>query len=325
MLPYPCVCRETLMRRISKAEPLLGTRCSLLVALLLPAVATAGCASLPRPRGDENLISARQLSLRGADALQRGQWTEAQSLFSQAVALSPRDERMRSQYAETLWNLGHRESAIEHLELAARLSGENPEVMVRLGEMYLEQGDTSGAAEQAERAIAADRQRASAWALRGDVLRRFGMADESLASYHRALSYQPHYPRVQLAIAEAYQEQARYRRVLATLRSLTEGYADGEIPDEVWFREGLANKALGRYPAANEAFLAIVRRGEAGPDVWFELAESRWLMGDVANARIAAESALALAPQHAPSRRLLEQLAGEPRSVAMGSSTADDH
>lgn len=307
-----------------KVESLSCAR-SPLVIVLLPLAIAASCASLPRPGSDANLISARQLSLRGADAIQRGQWTEARVLLAEAVELSPTDERMRSQYAETLWTLGHREQAVEQLESAARLSGDNPDLQVRLGEMYLEQGALSRAAEQAERALATDRRRAGAWALRGDVLHQQGMAEASLACYHRALSYQPHYPRVQLAIAEAYRQQSRHRRVLATLRNLADGYSDGRVPDEVRFREGVANKALGRYSAANEAFLAIVREGEPWPDVWYELAESRWRMGDPANARIAAESALALAPHHDASLRLLEQLARQPRSVAMWPPATDPH
>jgi tetratricopeptide (TPR) repeat protein len=143
------------------------------------------------------------------------------------------------------------------------------------------------------------------------------MTDESLASYHRALSYQEHYPRVQLAIAAAYQQQARYRRMLSTLRNLADGYPAGAVPARVRFLEGLAQKELGRYEAANEAFLAAARQGEPWPELWYELAESRLLMGDTANARIAARAALTMAPQHVPSQQLLARLDTLQRNVAL--------
>jgi tetratricopeptide (TPR) repeat protein len=292
-------------------------RLSLLAALLPITLAAVGCASLPRNRADENVVKARQLSLRGADAMQRGRWSEAEVLLREAVRMCPMDERMLCQYAETLWNLGDHAQAVEHMESAARLSGDDPELVVQLGDMYLEQGDLQRAGEQAERAIAANRQLASAWALRGDVLQRRGMTDESLASYHRALSYQEHYPRVQLAVAAAYQQQARYRRMLSTLRNLADGYPAGAVPARVRFLEGLAQKELGRYEAANEAFLAAARQGEPWPELWYELAESRLLMGDTANARIAARAALTMAPQHVPSQQLLARLDTLQRNVAL--------
>lgn len=291
-------------------------RFTLIAALLPIALLSIGCASLVRNR-DENIIKARQLSLRGSDAMQRGQWGDAEAALTGAVEICPMDERMRRQYAETLWNLGDRPAAITHMERAVRLSGGDPELLVRLGDMYLEQGDLDRAFEQAQRAIASNRQLAAAWALHGDVCQRRGLTDESLASYHRALSYSAHYPRVQLAIAAAYRQQGRYSRELATLRCLADGYPAGEVPSQVRFLEGLAQKQLGRHEAAIEAFLVAARDGQPSPELLYHLAESRMMSGDAANARIAVRAALAVAPNHAPSQRLLSQLDTLPRKLAV--------
>jgi tetratricopeptide (TPR) repeat protein len=287
---------------------LLSLRFVAIAAWILLTITTAGCRSLSHSRLDQGVLTARQLSLRGTEAMQQSRWGDAESLISESVRLCPTDERMRAQYAETLWNLNAREEAIQHMQLAVRLSGGNPELLVRLGDMYLEVGDLALAAEQAERAIAANRQLASAWALRGDVLQRQGDEAESLASYHRALSYSPRYPRVQLAIAESYRKQGRPGRALAALRNLADGYPEGEVPAQVWFLEGLAQKELGRYDGAISSFTAAIQKSPHSPELLFQLAETHLLMGDSINARIAVHAALAVDPTHNASHQLVGYL-----------------
>jgi tetratricopeptide (TPR) repeat protein len=312
-------------RRVGETRRSLRSRAAILAACIPLAVTASGCASLSRSRLDENVLTARQLSLRGAEAIQQARWGDAEAVMSEAVRLCPLDERMRTQYAETLWNLNARADAIQHMQLAARLSGGNPELLVRLGNMHLEVGDLQLAWEQSERAIAANGQLASAWALRGDVLRRRGDAAESLASYHRALSYVAHYPHVQLAIADHYRMQGRHSRALATLSSLADGYPVGEVPAHVRYLEGLAQKELGRYEAAVGSFAAAIDSSPPSSDLLFQLAETRLLMGDPVNARIAARAALALEPNHGPSQQVLAHLDGQSRSVAMAADSGGAH
>jgi tetratricopeptide (TPR) repeat protein len=298
-------------------QRLLLIRLALIVSWISLTVTAAGCASLSRSRLDEGVLTGRQLSLRGAEAIQQSRWGDAEGFMSEAVRLCPMDERMRAQYAETLWNLNARDDAIQHMQFAVRLSGGSPELLVRLGDMYLEHGDLTLASQQADRAIAANRQLASAWALRGDVQQRQGDEEESLASYHRALSYSDHYPRVQLAIAEVYRRQGRHGRVLATLRNLADGYPVGEVPGQVRYLEGLAQKELGRYDAAVGSFTAATRKSPPSSELLFQLAETRLLMGDSVNSQIAARAALAIEPTHEPSQRLLAHIEGESRNVAV--------
>jgi tetratricopeptide (TPR) repeat protein len=183
------------------------------------------------------------------------------------------------------------------MEQAVRLSGGNAELQVRLGDMYLARGDLAGAGRQAERAIERTRQLASAWALRGDVLRRQGNVEEALANYHRALSYQKCFPRVQLAIAEIYRDRRRPMRALATLRSLVDGYAVGERPQRVLFLEGLVLKDLGRYDEAVQSLGAATKRGEPTRELLYHFAEAQLLAGDPTNAQLTAERAMARASE----------------------------
>ena len=272
----------------------LGCGTSFLIAIF---IGCGGCASLARNRTDENVVSARQLSLRGINASQQGQLREAEVFFSRASEMCPLDERIRYHYAETLWQLGSQQQAVAHMEEAVRLSGGNAELVVRLGDMYLACGDLQRAAIQAETAVGANRQLASAWALRGDVLRHMGRDEDALAGYHRALSYQPHYPRVQLATAEIYTHQARHARALATLRTLADGYPSGETPQQVMVLEGLALKELGRYEAAAEVLAAAAKQAVPSAELLLHLAETQWLAGDAANARLTLQTAIAQSSQ----------------------------
>jgi len=273
---------------------------------VIPCLLT-GCASLHKKKIDAGILSARQMSLRGIDAKLRGDLQEAESLFNQAIDNCPMDERIRYHYAETLWEAGEQERAVAQMEEAVQLSGGNVDLVVRLGEMYLARGDLRQAAIQAGKAIESNRQLASAWALRGEVLRQMGRDEESLASYHRALSYQPHYPQVQLATAEIYRHQGRPGRALATLRALAATYSPEETPAQVLFLQGRALKELRRYDAAGEAFAAAVRQGPASPELLYHLAECQWLAGEPANARLTVQAALAQ-PRDASHERVVAEL-----------------
>ncbi len=278
------------------------------LAVLFVLLVLGGCASLAKNRTHQNVVSARQLSLRGISASQQGQLREAEVFFSRACEMCPLDERIRYHYAETLWQLGSQQQAVTHMEEAVRLSGGNAELGVRLGDMYLAVGDLQRAALQAEFAIQANRQLASAWALRGDVLRGMGRDEDALASYHRALSLQTHYPRVQLATAEIYSRQQRPARALATLRKLADGYPSGETPQQVLVLQGLALKELGRYEAAVEVLAAAAKQGPPSTELLVQLAETQWLAGDAANARLTLQSALARSSHEPPTAPLTAQV-----------------
>jgi len=275
-----------------------------------------GCATLVRNKTDQTVVSARQLSLRGVPAAQQGQLREAEVFFSRASEMCPLDERIRFHYAETLWELGSRRQAVAHMEEAVRLSGGNAELVVRLGDMYLAEGDLLRAALQAESAIQSNRRLAAAWALRGDVLRQMGRDEDALAGYHRALSLQAHYPRVQLATAEIYSRQKRHARALATLRTLADGYPSGETPQQVLVLQGGALKELGRYDAAIETLVAAAKQGPPSTEVLVQLAETQWLAGDTANARLTLQTAIARSSREPGTEPLMAQVLTLQRKLA---------
>lgn len=278
------------------------------IFILLPLCGLAGCACLHRNKVDANVVSARQLSLRGIDAMQRDQWDDAEALFGDALRKNPADERAHRHFAELLWRRGQHQVAIRHQEESVRLSGGDPALLVELGEMYLQQGNADAALDCANDAIDANSHLSGAWALRGDIHRRREEPSKALECYHRALNYQSHYPHVQLALAELYQQAEQPRRALSTLESLASQFPPERVPQEVEFQRGMALKSLGRYQDAVEAMTVATQRGEPTPDLLCQLGEVQFLAGNVANARLAVQAALARSPQHSGSLKMKDKL-----------------
>ena len=241
--------------------------------------------------------------------MQRGDWQRAESLFAGAVVSCPTDERARGHYAETLWHRGASDDALVQMQEAVRLSAGDPVLLVRLGEMYLAQGDLQNAWRLAESAIGVQPKLATAWALRADVERRRNNFVDALASYHRALGYQPNYSRVQLAVAWLYHEQGRPQRALATLENLSDQFAPGQEPEEVLYLRGLAFSALGRYEDAADSLIAASRRGQPTAEMLCHLAAAELLAGRPVGAELAVQEALRIQPRHQMSQQLRVRIA----------------
>lgn len=267
-------------------------------------VSQGGCSALGGRYDRDDVVLARQTARQGADAFHSGDWKRAEGYYAKAVEICAVDERVRARYAETLWNLGRHAAAIQHQKEAVRLSGDAPELMVRLGEMYLEQGDVHRADELVQRALESGQESAIAYRLQGDILQHQGKWPEALASYHRALSIQPDYPEVRMAIARGYQLEGRPQRALATLHSLADAYPPGDEPAELHYWQGVAFASLGRHSRAVRHLAAAESRGLQFADLLFRLANSHYLAGDHRMARTVLDRAMQVDPHHPYANRL---------------------
>jgi tetratricopeptide (TPR) repeat protein len=254
------------------------------------------------------LATSRQLSQRGVAALEREDWQEAERLLAQAVRTCPTDVEARRSYAQALWQRGLKQKAVAQLEEVNRLAGEDASIYALIAEMRLALGQRDLARQSAQRAIDLDPKLASAWAIRGRVACDDGQLEQALADYHRALGLAPEDRQVKRAIAEIHRQQNEPQRALAVLQSLSDSYAPGDEPAEVFYLEGLAYTALGRYDEAVEAFSTANDRGGGSAEILYRLAEAQWLAGRSAEAAATVRGALAFDPQHEPSRNLLERL-----------------
>jgi len=276
--------RFNLKRRIS--EPSLGTVWFWVFVCSLVALAP-GCRTFVHRESNSQLVAARQLSLRGADAMQRSRPQDAEMLFSEALRNSPLDERAHWGYATTLWKRGDRERAIEHMREAVRLSGRNPEYAVRLGEMNLDMGDRKAAREYALSVLSANRSNAEAWALLGDTHQSERDWPAALECYHRALLIRSDYSRVQLSVAEIYRHTGRPQRTLAALDRMTDLHASASTDPEALLIRGMALADLDRNVEAAEALaMASERMPNDRVDKQILLVHAQHRIGELVPARM---------------------------------------
>jgi tetratricopeptide (TPR) repeat protein len=287
-----------------------------IAVLLLPLLAL-GC-RLPFRDGPvpQAVANSRRLSQQGAAALDRGEQQKAEALLARAVEACPVDPEARQRYAESLWQRAARKEAVAQMEEACKLNAEDATLWARLGEMQLAEGKVEAARQDAERAIGLDPHLAAAWAVHGGVMQAAGRFPDALADYLRALNYAPKDRHLLLAVAEVHLRQRQPDRALQTMQTLTETYSPGETPPSTLAVLGQVYAFLGRYDEAAESFAAAARKNPT-PDALCTLGEAELRAGRAAAAAAAARQALAIQPQHQPSRQLLNriELAERPSSV----------
>jgi len=239
--------------------------------------------------------------------MERGQWDTAESLMAQAVKACPVDANAQRYYADVLWQRGAREQALTHAKEALQLSGGDPAVAVRVGEMQLAMGNTDEAMKLASQAIDIDPRLASAWGLRGRVEQMAGKLDASLADYLRALQYAPADRDLLAETADIYRRLNRPQRALATLASLRETYQNGDEPAQLLQLEAQTLLALNRPEDAVVSYIAAIQRSPQSPDLLAQLAELQWQTGQMADAQRNVQQALAISPNHAGSLAVYRQ------------------
>ena len=262
------------------------------------------------------MVASREFCNNGLCALQDGKLAEAETLFQQAIEVSPYDERARRCFADTLWQLGESERALKNMEEAARLSGDDPHTVLQLGRMYYSSGQLAKAEVQARKALTKQRDLAGGWALLADIDWSEGRHREALAGYHRAIACGDESDAIRLAIANIYSQTNRHERALATLNGLSERYTPEEEPLACLQLRGVAMQHLGRHREAADTFAVAVRRGSPAPELLFQLSEAQTLAGDDAAARRNVALALQARPDYAPALRLSQHLQSQATTMA---------
>jgi len=280
---------------------------TLLFALLVPGASGCKFSGYQNPLS-RSVLNSRELSQRGVAAMEKHDWTQAESCFSQACQSCPHDVDSRRNYAEMLWRRGERVQAIEQLKEATQLAPEDVPLRVRLAEFELLAGDAKAAQTDAEAAIDIEPRSAEAWWVRGRVMRQQGQNQEALADLHRALSYDPRNGPVLHELAVTYLALREPQRALSNLQALIDQHPPGAEPQQLLFEMGQAYAGLGRYDDAVDSYHHALVRDKPTGEILFYLSEAERSRGRLSEARLAMEEAVALEPSNPHYQHSLAQL-----------------
>jgi tetratricopeptide (TPR) repeat protein len=268
------------------------------------------------------VATCRQLTEQGIGAMDRGDWKRAESLLARAVESCPVDVDARRQYAKALWHRQALDECLAQLEEARKLVDTDPALAVRAGEVYLALGQVPKAQEMAQEALRLDPKHAAAWTLRGRVAGAAGQPREALANYQRSLGYDSGNQDVAILVAETYRQLNQPERALVTLQSVSSKCSPGDEPQQVFYLEGLALAALGRYDEAARNLSQAARADRPTAEILCALADAELHNGNLVKAQSCVQEALLIDPQHEASRSLMARLAGVPPQSTPGGGPA---
>lgn len=258
----------------------------------------------PAPK---SLVESRQLSQRGINAIERDDWKAAEQLLVEAVDRCPICPDARRHYAKTLWQQGRSEEALVQIDEALRLSVDDPTLLVESARMRFTLGDLQRAMEHVQLALDLDHHYAAAWTLRGRILQQQGQPHEALADYQRALQYDANNEETLVLVAKLYAEMGQPHRALANLRHLRDQYEPGTEPEHLMYLLAANYSTTGRYNDAALCLRQATAQGPTTPEMLYRLAQVELASGHFSEAQQAAAKALAMEPQHAASRAILQQ------------------
>ena len=293
--------------------------CFLFFVVLQCVTVLVGCRSLSlRAPSDAKVISAREMTRLGQDALLDGRLKEAEIRFKSALESCPDDIDARRHFARTLWQKGEFDRAIEEMARATEQSYDNPTWTVELGQMLFDREQLAGAMECATRALSGNPKLPAAWKLRGDIFQEQSQLRSALEAYYKALSCGSNDVQVRIAIAEVHQKRGRPDRALSTLQRIMSGYDIGNEPAEVVLQHGMALAALNRHEDAINALAASRSSLPDDPQLFLQLAKSYLSLSQPEQARSEILTALKTHPDDPELLATLSQLDSLPSQIATG-------
>lgn len=268
-------------------------------------------------RGPTHLMECRQLSARGVRAAQRNDHQQAEELLAKAVETYGADAEARRQYAAVLWERGARDAAINQLNQAIPLIGDDALLYVRRAEYHRAMNNASAAQADVEAAIDADPRSVAAWLLQARLARDQGELPRALAAYHRVLSHEPGHREALWEKAQVHWTLAQrvspptasnLQQSLIAVQVFLDAHSPGTEPTDGLLLAAEIQGRLGRADDAVQLLSLAARRDSNRSDVWCSLAAAQHAAGNNDEALVSAQRALAISPQNIAGQQLLQQI-----------------
>lgn len=167
---------------------------------------------------EELLHSAAAFELRGAQALEGGDWAAAVTYFRSGVELAPGEPSLRHKLGTALAQTGDLRGAVEQFEEAVRRAPGFAKARYSLGVVFASSGDFENAVEQFSAAVRSEPNYVEARLQLADALRQVGRPAVSLPHYARVLEIDPRVAPARFGYAMALAELKRFDEARERLR-----------------------------------------------------------------------------------------------------------
>lgn len=259
----------------------------MVLAILMSLVVASGCQSIHpfAQRTKERIGVAREWANGGLEAFRNGRLQQAKGLFTRATEQRPDDFRARANLARTLHQSNETSEAITQMQQAVEQSGNDPAMLVELGEMYLATGQLGPANRQAQAALREQNRLASAWYLKGKVSRAKGDLNQALAELQKAAGLAPNLLPLQMDIAETYRMTGEPLKALVSLENLLAKHPADSQPEAAVTGKADLLMELKQYPSAIAMLQRASQQQNVTEPVMIRLGQAQLLAGQFSQAR----------------------------------------
>lgn len=245
----------------------------------------------------------------GIVAFHDGDHSKAESLLAQAIESRPGDPILREHLASNYLKQGKTVEAVDQLMQASQMSGnDNEAILVRIGQIYLENGQWILAEQFAKQALSTNRQLADAWVLQADVEYAKGNLSDALLDFQRALSLNPDNPNVQMKVAEIHRLSGRNLRAYSTIEQMLSQLPPDQQPEQALL---LASRILVdmQQPAqAIEKLRIVTSRSNACAECYLVMASAQKVLGRTLDAQATLVAAAEKFPKNSTISNELQNL-----------------
>ena len=200
--------------------------------------------------GTENLMAEAFALVR------QGKLVDAERLFVQLCQQNAENDKAWFMRGVIRVEHGDTNRAIEYLRTAVRLDPANIQAHFTLCKLYLSRGNLAEAIAQAGTVVELDAEHGEAWLALGSLYADAGLLQEAEQASRTAIRLLPGVAEPKINLVNALISQQQQDEAVALCKSIEQ---DGPAHAGIWHSLGLAFKALGQIPEAENCLTRTIR------------------------------------------------------------------